>query len=264
MPAFVNGFLLDKDLPAAEDKLMLTRLLGTTSDPDVRVVTVAEQQQLACVKISTDMVQPGRGVAYTRQYGPFDPGVDPSVVPPRAHGMVGAIAQRRSAVGSHVEEGVVRDMLAWLKVRNPIVRAFYSMYELAKDVRELLPSLPGLGGEGLVTPFPRVDVKWVSSLLRTSQGAYAPTVDIQGDGIMGYVINSTELQLGALDLTKDEVERMPFGSVVLRADTQIEDLSDHVQTLSRTTDPTASDPTSHTLEEVWFVALLPDGRGGYR
>ena len=70
MPAFVNGFLLDKDLPAREDKRMLTRLLGTTSDPDVRTVTVAEQQQLACVKISTDMVQPGRGVAYTRQYDP--------------------------------------------------------------------------------------------------------------------------------------------------------------------------------------------------
>lgn len=76
MPAFVNGFLLAKDLPTDEDKAKFERLLGASPNPAVRNVTVAEQQQLACVKMSTDLVRTGRQTAYTKQYGPFDAGVD--------------------------------------------------------------------------------------------------------------------------------------------------------------------------------------------
>ena len=147
MPAFVNGFLLAKDLPTDEDKSKFERLLGASPDPAVRNVTVVEQQQLACVKMSTDLVRTGRQTAYTKQYGPFDAGVDVSLLRP-SHGLVGAIAQRRPTLGLYVEDGVVREMISWLEAHNPIVRCFYTMYELAKDVRALLPAMPGLVGEG--------------------------------------------------------------------------------------------------------------------
>ena len=132
--------MLSKDCDA-EARTKLEMLTRVGSNFRVQFLSEQDQQLLAVVKQSTDVMEEGGRFCYAKLLAPFDPGIDISAMQDRHHGTVGAVVQDPHN-RSNIHPELLDSALEWLKVINPALRSCFYMYEVSTAVREKFAAPP--------------------------------------------------------------------------------------------------------------------------